>query len=627
MAYCVLLLTLIPTVLTFLRLWENHRVRNELRFQQLITQAQETVDEGITRCVDQMYNMRALFSVKENVQLEDWKAYLRSMNIRHAELGFRSIGYIEKVTPAERDHFIQQDRSILGPDFTLRPAGERPIYYPAIYCTDFDPTAQFVPGLDHGSRRERGQMIEQAIDENKPSATDRARFMGPDGMHTNSGIFIYLPVYKKGFSPTNVVQRREAVQGLIFMTVFPQKLLTVLFHDPTDIQQEPEVSIKVFDGDKMDPTRIVYQDEAATPAGRSQFHPTLSRQVTLPVLNRQWTFLFSTTPEFDANSSGHLQWLALFGGLTISVLLFGISWVQAHARLRAEHDARELQRSEAALVDVSRRAGMAEVATSVLHNVGNVLNSVNVSAILALRHVKKSKIKSISRLAEMIHEHRDNLAAFFTTDPRGKDLPGYLTELAEHLEGEQKQLVEEIELTRKNIEHIKDIVTMQQSYAKVSGVVEQVKLADLTEDALRLNADALTRHEVQVIRDYPPQAVEINVEQHKVLQILVNLIRNAKHACDESGRRDKRLTIQIRNGSQRAQIAVIDNGVGIPVENMTRIFNHGFTTRPNGHGFALHSGALAAKELGGTLTAYSDGPGAGARFVLDLPLQPPKTRE
>jgi len=159
---------------------------------------------------------------------------------------------------------------------------------------------------------------------------------------------------------------------------------------------------------------------------------------------------------------------------------------------------------------------------------------------------------------------------------------------------------------------------MQQGYATASGVTETVKVADLVDDALRLNEGALDRHGVRVIREIeatPP----ILVEKHKVLQILVNLIRNAKYACDESGRTDKQLTVRLSNDDHRVQIAVIDNGVGIPKENLTRIFAHGFTTRKDGHGFGLHSGALAACELGGRLSAHSDGTGKGATFILELP--------
>jgi C4-dicarboxylate-specific signal transduction histidine kinase len=265
---------------------------------------------------------------------------------------------------------------------------------------------------------------------------------------------------------------------------------------------------------------------------------------------------------------------------------------------------------------------MAEVATSVLHNVGNVLNSVNVSTTLVYETIKKSRINHLGRLAAKINEHREHLAAYFTSDPNGTQLPDYLTQLAEHLAQEQTELLKEAELTRKNVEHIKDIVAMQQSYAKVSGVTEKVKVEDLVEDALRMNGGSLERHGVEVIRDYPAAAIEISVERQKVLQVLVNLIRNAKYACDESGRQEKRLTMRVRQAGGRVQIGVVDNGVGIPAENLTRIFNHGFTTREDGHGFGLHSGALAAKEMGGTLNVHSDGPDTGASFVLELPLQP-----
>ncbi|HEX9047577.1 MAG TPA: ATP-binding protein, partial [Verrucomicrobiae bacterium] len=287
----------------------------------------------------------------------------------------------------------------------------------------------------------------------------------------------------------------------------------------------------------------------------------------------------------------------------------------------------EVERTHKQLVETSRQAGMAEVATSVLHNVGNVLNSINVSTTLVLEIIRKSRLSNVSRLGALIHGERDRLGAFFTTDPRGRELPDYLNKLANHLQSEQAALHREIELTRKNVEHIKDIVTMQQSYAKVSGVVEKVKVTDLVEDALRMNTGALSRHNVRITRDYPAEAVQVHVERQKVLQILVNLIRNAKYACDESGRSDKQITLRVQCRQDRIRIIAEDNGVGIVPENLTRIFSHGFTTRENGHGFGLHSGALAAREMGGSLTVHSDGPGCGAVFTLELPLAPQPNEE
>ena len=286
----------------------------------------------------------------------------------------------------------------------------------------------------------------------------------------------------------------------------------------------------------------------------------------------------------------------------------------------------ELERVHRQLVDSSRQAGMAEIATNVLHNVGNVLNSVNVSAILASDLAQKSKAAGLSRVVALMREHAHDLGEFISSDPRGKHLPVHLGHLADHLKTEQAAIVRELDSLRSNIEHIKDIVAMQQSYAKVAGVHEIVAVVDLLEDSLRMNAGALARHGVEVVRDFEGEPL-VNIDKHKVLQILVNLVRNAKYACSESGLAGRQVTLSVRSANGLVRIVVADNGVGIAPENLTRIFNHGFTTRADGHGFGLHSGALAARELGGTLSVHSDGVGRGAAFTLELPLYSAETAD
>jgi len=280
----------------------------------------------------------------------------------------------------------------------------------------------------------------------------------------------------------------------------------------------------------------------------------------------------------------------------------------------------QLENLHSQLLETSRQAGMAEVATGVLHNVGNVLNSVNVSSTLVCDGVRQSKLPTLARTAAVLRENAHNLNAFFDGDPRGRMLPELLTQLADHLTQEQAHALKELESLTRNIEHIKDIVAMQQSYAKVSGVIESLPLAGLVEDALQFNIAAFTRHGVSVVRQYE-QVPPVTVDKHKALQILINLMHNANHAMEEARQQDKLLVLGIaRHGDDRVRITVNDNGIGISPENLTRIFSHGFTTKKNGHGFGLHIGALAAKDMGGSLTAHSDGPGRGATFTLELPL-------
>ena len=282
----------------------------------------------------------------------------------------------------------------------------------------------------------------------------------------------------------------------------------------------------------------------------------------------------------------------------------------------------ELEKLHVQLVDASRQAGMAEVATGVLHNVGNVLNSVNVSATLIAERLGQSKVVNLVKATALFREQNGGLAEYLTTDPKGRLLPGYLADLGLHLEAERIDALSEITLLNRNIEHIKDIVSMQQSYARVSGFTETLAIDSMLEDALRLNVGSLERHGVAILRDYDP-VPPATLDKHKVLQILVNVIRNAKHAMDDADPPEKRLTLGIRRKDEHTvSITFTDTGVGISPENITRIFSHGFTTRKDGHGFGLHTSALAAQQMGGRLTAHSEGPGHGAVFILELPFVP-----
>ena len=277
-----------------------------------------------------------------------------------------------------------------------------------------------------------------------------------------------------------------------------------------------------------------------------------------------------------------------------------------------------LRLSQQKLLETSRMAGMAEVATGVLHNVGNVLNSVNVSSGLVVEKLRRSKAAKVRQAAELLTGRNGDLADYLTNDPNGRKLPGYLVKLGTHLVEENTALLSEVDQLSRNIEHIKEVVAMQQSYAKVSGVFEDLALDRLVEDAIAMNIGACERHGITLERHFS-EAPPVRVDRHRVLQILINLIRNAKYALDDSKRPDKRLTISIEAAdAERVCVRVSDNGIGIPPENLTRIFGHGFTTRKEGHGFGLHSGALAAKEMGGTLSAQSPGLGHGATFTLEL---------
>ncbi|VVO24290.1 Sensor histidine kinase RcsC [Pseudomonas fluorescens] len=295
--------------------------------------------------------------------------------------------------------------------------------------------------------------------------------------------------------------------------------------------------------------------------------------------------------------------------------------LELKARVRA---ALRMSQVQTELQAKSRQAGMAEIATTVLHNVGNVLNSVNVSAELVSSQMRTSKAQGLGKVAQMMNEHVDDLSDFLSSDPKGKMLPGYLLKLAEVVTAEQQGIIEELEQLTKGIDHIKAIVAAQQSYAVAVSVVETVSVPALIEDALRLSAGSLARQEVAVVKEIADLPL-LSLDRHRVLLILVNLIGNARQAMDGVVDRNPCITLDasLVDGSV-LRMSVADNGNGIAPEHLARIFSHGFTTRKDGHGFGLHSCALAAQEMGGRLTMHSDGAGQGATFTLDIPLDTPQ---
>ena len=271
------------------------------------------------------------------------------------------------------------------------------------------------------------------------------------------------------------------------------------------------------------------------------------------------------------------------------------------------------------LVVASRQAGMAEVANSVLHNLGNALNSVNVSAALVLETLARSRLADLPAAAALLQQHSHDLGHFLTQDEQGREFPGFIQMLAGQWETERSVLTREATALNNHVRHVCEIIQRQQAISGVSGIIEIVPVAAAIEDALALNNQLLENHQVQLRREIAP-GLSVLADRSKLTQILVNLVRNAAQALAESDVKPKEIRLRADASSEgRALIHVTDNGPGISPEHMIKIFSYGFTTKKTGHGFGLHGSALGAKEMRGTLRAHCDGPGRGATFTIELP--------
>lgn len=540
----------------------------------------------------------------------------------------------------ERFQFMQKDE-----EGHLVQASKREQYLPLYFVEPYTGNADMV-GLDLATDPEISTLLPRTRDAGQTSVV-----MLPaqwDANSTESYMNIFAPVYDHAGTAFTVSGRRANLSGYVFgafdLDLVVKEALEALTSVHTRVQLWHEI-----DGHR----RLLCdlgkpEEETAVSPGRAPADGGAGLVYQKDLLIDRGTLALVCVPNsgfFKAYGRRSSLWV-LFGGLFITVAL--TAYIRVHVTRTAEverevsrrtqalrrtngklaEEIREREQAESQLrntqrrlLEAAHRAGMADVATDVLHNVGNVLNSINITTTRMIDLVVRSKVSSLARVVALIDEHRDDLGTFLTADERGRRIPAFLTEASRRLGAEQSQLAEMLDGLGKNVQHVKDTITMQQSYAKVSGMEEQVIMSEVIEDAIQINNAGLKRHKVRLVREYG-EVAPLEVNKQKVLQILVNLLNNGKYALSHSKQEDKVLTVRLQSeGDEAVRIDVIDNGVGIAPENLNRIFRHGFTTKKDGHGFGLHSGALAAREMGGTLSVHSDGVDTGATFTLVLPMK------
>lgn len=306
--------------------------------------------------------------------------------------------------------------------------------------------------------------------------------------------------------------------------------------------------------------------------------------------------------------------------------------VKAHRTLMAynrgleekvEERTKELKASQAIALENAHAAGMAEIATGVIHNIGNVLNSLNITVEDIDRGLKRKRVANFAKAITMLTEHRTDLHVFFETHPKGPIFLDYLDEFSKTMQEEHDKLSSDILEMRQEVNIIREIIKTQHIYAKGIDLYENVDLSEIADDALYLETPALKNKDIQVVRHYDAVPM-IRTSKVKLMHIVINLIKNAKEAMLEKPESEHRLTITVRKlGSGRLQLTVEDTGVGIAADVLPKIFSHGFTTKRHGNGFGLHFCGNAAAELGGRLSAESLGPDQGAKFTLELGIAQP----
>lgn len=346
-AYLVLLIALILTLLAWRYVSVNVEEQNRVRFEETVDATRDSVDQVASSYIDAMFGARALFMSSQSVEREEWTEYVAGIDPTDRLQGFQALGFAEYVTPAEREEFVERSRREGFPDLTpdVEPGEERPAYFPVVYVGPPNQANTSMVGNDLYSDPAHRSAMNQARDTGSPQATSMVYVLtGTDDdsaadLALRPGFAVYLPVYRRGEDTSNEESRRRVLDGFVVGTFRMGSLLERVLGESFN----PGIDLEIYDGENVEESRLLYDEDGIKRATDPRQDTLFTEQTEIEVADRRWTLYFSTLDEFEENASSNLPSFVLTSGVLVSLLLFGVTWLLIRSRIRAERISERLE--------------------------------------------------------------------------------------------------------------------------------------------------------------------------------------------------------------------------------------------------------------------------------------------
>ena len=348
-AYAVLGVALLLTGLASYYVHQNVEAREHERFEEIIGSTERAVDRRMQTYIDAMLDGRGLFAASENVTREEWAAYVAGSDLKRRYPGIQAIAYAERVPLEGQEAHVRRVREEGFPSYGLRPSGERYEYFPLTYVAPFEGDNRSLFGYDFYSDRINRDAMEQARDTGLPRASGKVD-LEKAGISQQTGFLVYTPIYRDGAPQATPDERRQALQGFIVSVFRTDALLENIF----GAQPDPEVDLEVFDGAEFTREGLLHDDDGVLHADDPSRSAHFSEITTTEVAGRIWSLYYSTLPGFEPGWQSNLPLFVLLSGLAISLMLFGVTWMLANSRIRAEHVGLQLEAANRQLENANR---------------------------------------------------------------------------------------------------------------------------------------------------------------------------------------------------------------------------------------------------------------------------------
>lgn len=288
---------------------------------------------------------------------------------------------------------------------------------------------------------------------------------------------------------------------------------------------------------------------------------------------------------------------------------------------------------ETAETQVPETEMLRQMFAATVHNIGNVITVAS----LALNELEESNTEKAQVMEMLLGEllptlerqvEAGTVGHFLSDDPTGQEYPAAMRQLLEHQQKIMQEQAETVDALNKKLEHVSEVIRLQQHMLAGLGRREETTMPRMVEDALKLMSESVSRHHVEVVCEHQAACVFV-AESPMIVQILVNLMKNAIEALDEVESPIRRMTIRTgereRDGGTYQFCEISDTGPGISQEALERLFEFGFTTKSHtkgGQGVGLHFCRRTLEGQGGWIDAGNSDDG-GAWFAFGLPRHAP----